>query len=164
MVIKTFGATQPYEFGKMTEPQEIIIKDEAAIKQAIINLLLTNKGERLFAPQIGSSLSNLLNEQMNAVLLHPETYKYLTRKSHKKIKRRLSYDVYYWTKTDRISKYFESAKKAKNYVNYIHNSNLIEDGEVVEMVKTWCYREFTPRHKWYYVSYYPNQFVCVEKY
>lgn len=38
------------------------VKDEAAIKQAIINLLLTNKGERLFAPQIGSSLSNLLFE------------------------------------------------------------------------------------------------------
>jgi ribosomal protein S19E (S16A) len=124
----------------MTEPQEIIRDD--LIKE----------------------LKEQHNEQMNAVLIHPEVYKYLTRKSHKKIKRRLSYDVYYWTKTDRISKYFESAKKAKNYVNYIHNSNLIEDGEVVEMVKTWCYREFTPRHKWYYVSYYPNQFVCVEKY
>ena len=124
----------------MTEPQEIIRDD------------------------IIKELKEQHNEQMNAVLIHPEVYKYLTRKSHKKIKRRLSYDVYYWTKTDRISKYFESAKKAKNYVNYIHNSNLIEDGEVVEMVKTWCYREFTPRHKWYYVSYYPNQFVCVEKY
>ena len=124
----------------MTDPQEIIRDD--LIKE----------------------LKEQHNEQMNAVLIHPEVYKYLTRKSHKKIKRRLSYDVYYWTKTDRISKYFESAKKAKNYVNYIHNSNLIEDGEVVEMVKTWCYREFTPRHKWYYVSYYPNQFVCVEKY
>ena len=124
----------------MTDPQEIIRDD--LIKE----------------------LKEQHNEQMNAVLIHPEVYKYLTRKSHKKIKRRLSYDVYYWTKTDRISKYFESAKKAKNYVNYIHNSNLIEDGEVVEMVKTWCYREFTPRHKWYYVSYCPNQFVCVEKY
>ena len=124
----------------MTEPQEIIRDD--LIKE----------------------LKEQHNEQMNAVLIHPEVYKYLTRKSHKKIKRRLSYDVYYWTKTDRISKYFESAKKAKNYVNYIHNSNLIEDGEVVEMVKTWCYREFTPRHKWYYVSYRPNQFIVVEKY
>jgi phage baseplate assembly protein W len=38
------------------------VKDEAAIKQAIINLLLTNRGERLFAPQIGSSLSDLLFE------------------------------------------------------------------------------------------------------
>jgi phage baseplate assembly protein W len=38
------------------------VKDEAAIKQAIINLLLTNRGERLFAPRIGSSLSDLLFE------------------------------------------------------------------------------------------------------
>ena len=38
------------------------VKDEAAIKQAIINLLLTNLGERLFAPRIGSSLSDLLFE------------------------------------------------------------------------------------------------------
>ena len=120
--------------------------------------------QEIISDEILKELKEQHNEQMNAVLIHPEVYKYLTRKSHKKIKRRLSYDVYYWTKTDRISKYFESAKKAKNYVNYIHNSNLIEDGEVVEMVKTWCYREFTPRHKWYYVSYYPNQFVCVEKY
>ena len=38
------------------------VNDEAAIKQAIINLLLTNRGERLFAPRIGSSLSDLLFE------------------------------------------------------------------------------------------------------
>ena len=38
------------------------VKDEAAIKQAIINLLLTNRGERLFAHRIGSSLSDLLFE------------------------------------------------------------------------------------------------------
>ena len=103
------------------------------------------------------------NEQMNAVLLHPEVYKYLTRKSHKKIKRRLSYDVYYWTKTDRVSKYFESAKKAKNYVNYIHNSGLMKDGDYVRMEKTFCYREYSPRHKWYYISEDPNHFLCVEK-
>ena len=41
------------------------VKDEAAIKQAIINLLLTNRGERLFAPQIGSSLSDLLFEMLD---------------------------------------------------------------------------------------------------
>jgi phage baseplate assembly protein W len=42
-----------------------VIKDEAAIKQAIINLILTNRGERFFAPQIGSSLSELLFEQLD---------------------------------------------------------------------------------------------------
>ena len=42
-----------------------VIKDEAAIKQAIINLLLTNKGERFFDSRIGSSLSALLFEQLD---------------------------------------------------------------------------------------------------
>jgi uncharacterized protein len=42
-----------------------VVKDEAAIKQAIINLLLTNRGERLFAPRIGSSLNNLLFEMLD---------------------------------------------------------------------------------------------------
>jgi hypothetical protein len=82
----------------------------------------------------------------------------------KKIKRRLYYDVYYWTKTDRVSKYFESAKKAKNYVNYIHNSNLMEDGGYVRMEKTFCYREHSPRHKWFYISEKPDTFICAEKY
>ena len=81
----------------------------------------------------------------------------------KKIKRKLSYDVYYWTKTDRVSKYFESAKKAKNYVNYIHNSGLMKDGDYVRMEKTFCYREHSPRHKWFYISEDPNHFLCVEK-
>ena len=124
----------------MTEPQEIIRDD--LIKE----------------------LKEQHNEQMNAVLIHPEVYKYLTRKSHKKIKRRLYYDVYYWTKTDRVSKYFESAKKAKNYVNYIHNSNLMEDGGYVRMEKTFCYREHSPRHKWFYISEKPDTFICAEKY
>jgi len=124
----------------MTEPQEIIRDD--LIKE----------------------LKEQHNEQMNAVLLHPEVYKYLTRKSHKKIKRRLYYDVYYWTKTDRVSKYFESAKKAKNYVNYIHNSGLMKDGDYVRMEKTFCYREHSPRHKWFYISEKPDTFICAEKY
>ena len=144
----------------MTEPQEIIIKDEAAIKQAIINLLLTNKGERLFAPQIGSSLSNLLNEQMNAVLIHPEVYKYLTRKSHKKIKRRLFYEVIWWGAESRYTKCFYSVNKMRKFVNELH----LWYNDYIEIEKTWGYREYSHRHKWYYVSYYPNQFVCVEKY
>ena len=89
---------------------------------------------------------------------------YVMKKQYKKIKRKLSYDVYYWTKTDRVSKYFESAKKAKNYVNYIHNSGLMKDGDYVRMEKTFCYREHSPRHKWYYISEDPNHFLCVEKY
>jgi phage baseplate assembly protein W len=42
-----------------------VVKDEAAIKQAIINLLLTNKGERFFDSRIGSSLSSLLFEPLD---------------------------------------------------------------------------------------------------
>ena len=119
--------------------------------------------EQLIRDDLIKELKEQHNEQMNAVLLHPEVYKYLTRKSYKKIKRRLSYDVYYWTKTDRVSKYFESAKKAKNYVNYIHNSGLMKDGDYVRMEKTFCYREHSPRHKWFYISEDPNHFLCVEK-
>ena len=131
----------------MTEPQEI--------KGTQIHQIIWD--------EITEELKEQHNEQMNAVLLHPEVYKYLTRKSYKKIKRRLSYDVYYWTKTDRVSKYFESAKKAKNYVNYIHNSGLMKDGDYVRMEKTFCYREHSPRHKWFYISEDPNHFLCVEK-
>jgi len=136
MVIKTFGATQPYEFGKMTEPQEIIIND--FIKE----------------------LKEQHNEQMNAVLIHPEVYKYLTRKSHKKIKRRLFYEVIWWGAESRYTKCFYSVNKMRKFVNELH----LWYNDYIEIEKTWCYREFTPRHKWYYVSYYPNQFVCVEKY
>lgn len=124
----------------MTEPQQIIRDD--LIKE----------------------LKEQHNEQMTAVLLHPEVYKYLTRKQYKKIKRKLSYDVYYWSNEGyRVSKYFESSKKTRNYVNYIHNSGLMENGGYVRMEKTFCYREHSPRHKWYYISEDPNHFLCVEK-
>ncbi len=43
----------------------ITVKDEASIKQSIVNLLLTNKGERFFAPDVGSSISNLLFEPLD---------------------------------------------------------------------------------------------------
>ena len=89
---------------------------------------------------------------------------YVMKKQYKKIKRKLSYDVYYWSNEGyRVSKYFESSKKARNYVNYIHNSDLMENGGYVRMEKTFCYREHSPRHKWYYISEDPNHFLCVEK-
>jgi hypothetical protein len=92
----------------------------------------------------------------------------MSDKVYKKIKRRLYYDVWYWSKNGdfatRVSKYFESAKKAKKYVNHIHNSNLIQEYDYVRMVKTWCYREHSRKHKWYYYSWEPNKFICVERY
>lgn len=121
--------------------------------------------EQLIWDDLIKELKEQHNEQMNAVLFHPEVYKYLTRKSHKKIKRRLFYDVYYWSNEGyRVSRYFESSKKARNYVNYIHNSDLMENGGYVRMEKTFCYREHSPRHKWFYISEDPNHFLCVEKY
>ena len=82
----------------------------------------------------------------------------------KKIKRRFHYDVWYWNKENaRVSKYFESVKKAKKYVNHIHNSDLIKEGDFVGIEKTWCYSEHSPRHKWYYESYYPGFYILVDK-
>lgn len=43
----------------------IVSKDEAAIKQAVINLLLTNRGERVFNANLGSSISSLLFEPLD---------------------------------------------------------------------------------------------------
>ncbi len=43
----------------------IVVKDKAAIMQSITNLLLTNKGERLFQPQLGSGLQTALFEPMD---------------------------------------------------------------------------------------------------
>ena len=82
------------------------------------------------------------------------------RKSHKKIKRRLFYEVIWWGAERRYTKCFYSVNKMRKFVNELH----LWYNDYIEIEKTWCYREFTPRHKWYYVSYYPNQFVCVEKY
>tara|TARA_B100000427_G_scaffold123713_1_gene102952 strand:+ start:1959 stop:2351 length:393 start_codon:yes stop_codon:yes gene_type:complete len=43
----------------------ITVKDKAAITQSIKNLLLTNKGERLFQPQLGSNLQKSLFEPLD---------------------------------------------------------------------------------------------------
>jgi len=43
----------------------ISVKDDNAIKQSIVNLLLTNKGERFFEPEIGASISELLFEPLD---------------------------------------------------------------------------------------------------
>jgi len=144
-------------------PEELKNRNNRSIVQ-----LAAGEIEQLIRDDIIKELKEYHNEQMNMVLLHPKVYKHLTKKSHKKIKRRLYYDVWYWSKNGdfvtRVSKYFESAKKAKKYVNHIHNFNLIQEYDYVRMEKTWCYREFTPKHKWYYYSWKPNQFICVERY
>ena len=43
----------------------IVVKDKAAIVQAVRNLLLTQKGERPFQPELGSDIYRLLFEPMD---------------------------------------------------------------------------------------------------
>jgi uncharacterized protein len=44
----------------------IVKKDEAAIKQAVANLLMTNKGERPFQSNLGSSIRKSLFEPLDS--------------------------------------------------------------------------------------------------
>ena len=43
----------------------VVSRDASAIKQAIVNLLLTNKGEKLFNPQYGSNIRSYLFEPLD---------------------------------------------------------------------------------------------------
>lgn len=43
----------------------VTVKDNAAIMQAISNLLLTSKGERPFQPDLGANIRNLLFEPLD---------------------------------------------------------------------------------------------------
>ena len=135
----------------MTEPQPTAedLKNLPNLEQVVLDELV-------------AELKEQHNEQMNAILIHPEVYKYLTLKSHKKIKRRLFYEVIWWSAKSRYTKCFYSVNKMRKFVNKLHLWYKYND--YIEIEKTWCYRNFTPRHKTYYVSYYPNQFVCVERY
>lgn len=82
-------------------------------------------------------------------------------KPNKKIKRRIFYQVAWWGAESRYTKCFYSANKMRKFVNNLHPWC---DNDYIEIEKTWGYREYSPRHKWFYVSYRPNQFVCVERY
>ena len=82
------------------------------------------------------------------------------KKQYKKIKRRIFYEVIWWGAESRHTKCFYSVKKMRKFVNELHSWY----NDYIEIEKNWCYREYSPRHKWYYISFEPNQFVCVEKY
>ena len=43
----------------------VVSKDGSAIKQAIVNLLLTNKGEKLYNPEYGSDIRDYLFEPLD---------------------------------------------------------------------------------------------------
>ena len=94
------------------------------------------------------------------IIINPKVYKYLERKLCKKIKRRISYEVIWWSAVSRHTKCFYSAKKMRKFVNELHSWY----NDYIEIEKTWSYRDFTPRHKWFYISEKPDTFICVEKY
>jgi hypothetical protein len=83
--------------------------------------------------------------------------------SNKKIRRKLSYEVSFWCDGKRQTKYFHSAKKMRNYVNNLHEITEVDFPTVI-IEKTWCYRNHHPKHKWWYESTEPNQFICYERY
>ncbi len=43
----------------------VVSRDASAIKQAIVNLLLTNKGEKVFNPEYGSNIRRFLFEPLD---------------------------------------------------------------------------------------------------
>ena len=43
----------------------VVSRDASAIKQSIVNLLMTNKGERVYQPEYGSDLRRFLFEPMD---------------------------------------------------------------------------------------------------
>lgn len=84
------------------------------------------------------------------------------RETYKKIKRRLYYDASFYYDGKLQTRYFESAKKMRRYVDNIHKL-LGSDVPVIWITKTWCYREYSFRHQWHYESNRPGSYVCVEK-
>ena len=44
----------------------LVTTDEAAVKRALYNIIMTRKGERFFKPDLGSNIANLLFEPLDA--------------------------------------------------------------------------------------------------
>ena len=60
----------------------VTVKDKNAVTQSIVNLLLTQQGERAFQPQLGSSIYRTLFEPLDfgtAALIRGEVYGVLER-------------------------------------------------------------------------------------
>ena len=110
--------------------------------------------------ELKAELKKHEDKYLTDILIHPEVYKYYTRKQYKKIKRRIFYEVIWWSAESRLTKCFYSAQKMRKFVNELHSWY----NDHIEIEKTWSYRDFTPRHKWFYISFEPNQFLLVEKY
>lgn len=132
--------------------------------------------EQLVKDELVAELKEQHDKQLTDILIHPEVYKTMNRVKFemskamektlfsrkyatKKIKRRIFYEVIWWGAESRHTKCFYSVKKMRKFVNELHPWY----NDYIEIEKTWCYRNHSPRHKWYYVSFRPNHFLCVEK-
>lgn len=81
----------------------------------------------------------------------------------RKIKRRLSYEIIWWDGPNRKTKYFQSARKMRRFVENMHRCSHSQNPSL-KIEKTWCYRNHAPRHKWFYVSDRSGSIVCIERY
>jgi hypothetical protein len=135
-------------FGKVDWEQ--LIRDEVLKEGA--EEIQRQYDKHLMTTLYGSSFADM-------VMIYPDSFKLLEKVFYKKIKRRIFYEVIWWGAESRHTKCFYSVKKMRKFVNELHRWY----NEYIEIEKTFCYRDFTPRHKWYYISFEPNQFVCVEK-
>ena len=163
----------------MTDPQPTIkeieelfgeVNFEQLVRDELLAVINEEENKRLMTTLYGNSFAD-------GVMMHPKVYKTMNRVKFemskamektlfgrkyatKKIKRRIFYEVIWWSAVSRHTKCFYSAKKMRKFVNELHSWY----NDYIEIEKTWSYRDFTPRHKTYYLSFKPNQFVCVEKY
>lgn len=146
-------------FGKVDFEQ--LVRDEILKEGA--EEIQRQYDKHLLTALYGSSFANSVSCEENGdkyIVVSNDAYDCLMKKPPKKIKRRIFYEVIWWGAESRHTKCFYSVKKMRKFVNELHSWY----GDYIEIEKTWSYRDFTPRHKWYYLSFKPNQFVCVEKY
>jgi hypothetical protein len=103
------------------------------------------------------------------------TYSYKKKRNphnYKRNTRRIYYHVIWYSEKKRFVRYFCSAKRARNFVNYLIETvntycpidNFDWEGPYIEIEKIWCRLRHTPRHKWYYLADKKNQWVRYEWY
>jgi hypothetical protein len=72
------------------------------------------------------------------------------------------YEVsYYSNNGNLIIKHFETFNNAKKHANHLHSLDVSDE---LTIIRTWCYRPHKPRHKTWFVSTKPNEFIKVEHY
>jgi hypothetical protein len=139
---------------KPTTAQELEeLFGEVDFKQLVKDQILKESAEEMQRQHYRHLMTTLYGSSFADMVMIEEKVFY------KKIKRRIFYEVIWWGAESRHTKCFYSVKKMRKFVNELHRWY----NEYIEIEKTFCYRDFTPRHKWYYISFKPNQFVCVEK-